>query len=126
MSINTSSFRIRKTCLEDAERCAQIHIQAWQETYKGIIPDSYLDSADPTKRISMWKNSIQNQSLLNFVAEIEDVGVVGYVTAVANRSPLFQGHGEVTGIYLLKDYHHYDIGKSSSSYSISSFKIERF
>ena len=106
------NFHIRKALVEDAIRCAEIHIQAWQETYRGIIPDSYLDSANLDKRIKMWEKIIEDHQLFSIVAEIEDIGVVGYLTAGKNRSPQFSGYGEIMGIYLLKNYHHKGIGQA--------------
>ncbi len=35
-------MRIREARLEDASAIARVHIDAWRETYQGIIPDTYL------------------------------------------------------------------------------------
>jgi len=112
------NFLIRRATLDDVSVCAQIHIQAWQETYRGIIPDSYLDIVDLSKRASMWKKIIENKNIFNFVAEIEEVGVVGYLTGGKNRSSFFPDYGEIMGIYLLKEYHHKGIGQTLFNFGL--------
>ena len=37
-----SEFLIRAATLEDAEKIADIHIKAWQESYQGIIDQILL------------------------------------------------------------------------------------
>lgn len=106
------NFKIRKITQEDARICAQIHVQSWRETYRGIVPDEYLDSLDVEKRIDLWKININDNALSIYVAEVENMGVVGFFIASANRSPSFQDFGEICAIYLLKKYHHQGIGRA--------------
>lgn len=34
----------RKAALEDAPGIANVHVDSWRSTYKGIVPDTYLAS----------------------------------------------------------------------------------
>jgi ribosomal protein S18 acetylase RimI-like enzyme len=42
---------VRPARLEDAERIAEIHVRSWQGGYRGLIPQEYLDSLDPARRL---------------------------------------------------------------------------
>ncbi|KAK9762809.1 hypothetical protein K7432_011103 [Basidiobolus ranarum] len=43
---------IRQALPEDAEIIVEMHIQAWRDTFKGIVPDTVLESLD----ISEWSS----------------------------------------------------------------------
>ncbi len=42
------SMRIRLATIDDARSIAELHIRSWQWAYKGLIPDSYLESLPTT------------------------------------------------------------------------------
>lgn len=37
-------MEIRKTKLEDASGIAKVQVDSWRKTYKGIVPESFLNS----------------------------------------------------------------------------------
>ncbi|MBS0351613.1 MAG: hypothetical protein JSR33_10615 [Proteobacteria bacterium] len=39
-----TEFLIRRATLEDAEKIAEIHVRAWQESYQDIIDQNYLEA----------------------------------------------------------------------------------
>lgn len=49
---------IRPAQLDDAEDLARVHIQAWQETYRGIMPDAMLDGQSVEARAASWRQRI--------------------------------------------------------------------
>lgn len=53
-----ASVSIREATLQDAADIARVHIMAWQETYRGIAPQTYLDSLDINERIESWKSRL--------------------------------------------------------------------
>ncbi len=38
----------------DAAALGRVHVRAWQATYRGIMPDEFLDGLDPDERGKMW------------------------------------------------------------------------
>ncbi len=103
-------IEIRPAKPSDAESCAKIHIQSWEETYRGIMPDSILNSVKLESRLKMWGKIIIEPTIFTFVAEVEGEGIIGYCSVGKNRSLLFSNHGEIAGIYLLQKYHGMGIG----------------
>ncbi|HLE12816.1 MAG TPA: GNAT family N-acetyltransferase [Bacteriovoracaceae bacterium] len=103
-------IEIRPAKSSDAESCAKIHMQSWEETYRGIMPDSILNSVKFESRLKMWGKIISEPNIFTFVAEVKGEGIVGYCSGGKNRSSLFPGHGEISGIYLLKKYQGMGIG----------------
>ena len=45
-------MEVRRARIEDAERIAEIHVRSWQGGYRGLIPQDYLDSLDPARRLA--------------------------------------------------------------------------
>ncbi len=51
--MNTLVFRIARK--RDAEAIASLHTQSWRDTYRSILPDSYLDGPIVDERINLWR-----------------------------------------------------------------------
>ncbi|MHB8452574.1 MAG: GNAT family N-acetyltransferase [Mycobacteriales bacterium] len=50
--------RVRTAVLADAARLGQVHTAAWQAAYRGLIPDSYLDSLDAQRAGDRWHTQL--------------------------------------------------------------------
>jgi predicted acetyltransferase len=111
--ISSQSVKIRTATLEDAESIAKIHVKAWQESYKGIISQAYLDEIPFQDRLNLRKKilSEHNPDSIHLVATINDQ-IVGFCDAGSafTKSNLF--HGEIYAIYLLNEYKHSGIGST--------------
>ena len=42
----------------DETAIAEVHVLAWQNAYRGIIPDTYLDGLSVPKRTAVWQQII--------------------------------------------------------------------
>jgi GNAT superfamily N-acetyltransferase len=69
---------IRKATLEDAHDIASVHILTWQETYRSIAPQQYLDSLSIATRTTEWKSRLEKGESDTFVA-ILDGRLCGFV-----------------------------------------------
>ena len=54
----TLPFTIRKATLQDARAIAKVHVQSWQETYRGHLADHVLDRLSVESRTIMWTDAI--------------------------------------------------------------------
>ncbi|QQD84966.1 MULTISPECIES: GNAT family N-acetyltransferase [Jeotgalicoccus] len=95
-------MEIRLAKVEDAMAIAKVQVESWHTTYKGIVPDSYLNSLDVKKREKVWQSAADTQPM--FVAEL-DGEVVGFVIAGENRDkdtyPDYDGE-----LYAIYSYQH--------------------
>ncbi|OAA65040.1 Acyl-CoA N-acyltransferase [Cordyceps fumosorosea ARSEF 2679] len=74
------SVVIRRATHADAADVARIHVQSWQETYHGLMPQPFLDALDITQRAARWKTHLQDPSAFPvFVALVdgEPCGIAG-------------------------------------------------
>ncbi|KAJ3497489.1 hypothetical protein NLG97_g1859 [Lecanicillium saksenae] len=78
---------IRRATVNDAADIARIHVQSWQETYRGMMPQSFLDALDIGQRTKNWTAELQNpNSVPSFVALV-DGQMYGIAGGGAQRPP---------------------------------------
>lgn len=51
-------MKIRLALQSDARAIADLHVRTWQSTYRGIVPDAYLDALSIDKRETLLRESI--------------------------------------------------------------------
>jgi len=103
---------IRAATLEDAAAIARVHVQAWRETYPGLVPDSVLAGLSVERRVRAWSDMLGagDAALAIFLAEAQGE-LIGFGSARVFRDPLLGTDGEVTAIYLLDGYKRMGIGR---------------
>lgn len=70
--MNTQPIIIRPANIHDAEHIAKTHVAAWQQSYKGIISQTYLDEISLQDRLDL-RNKIlseHNPDSIHLVATI--------------------------------------------------------
>jgi hypothetical protein len=78
---------IRHAQLGDAERLGTIQVHAWQVTYRGVMPDGYLDELNVDDRADYWRR--QMSALLpgqRLKVIVDDGVVVGFAAAGPNTT----------------------------------------
>ena len=97
-----SNIKIRTAQTGDEEQLARVHIQSWQESYAGLLPQDYLDQlpSELNGRIDNWKSTLEIPNRFVWVAEGER-GIVGFVLFGPPRDKNKEGYIEVGAIYLL-------------------------
>lgn len=89
----------------EIEGKAYVHWKAWQETYTGLVDQTYLDSLTLEKRVEkayQWPDGI-------LVAK-DGSRVVGFVGYGPHRDEALPDTGEVFAIYILREYYGKQVG----------------
>ncbi len=62
---------VRAAEVEDADDIGRVHVLAWQEGYRGQLPDDYLDQLSVTDRQEVWRRRFEEGTVecTMFVAE---------------------------------------------------------
>jgi GNAT superfamily N-acetyltransferase len=97
-------MRVRRAELGDAAAIALVQVWSWRDTYRGLVPQSYLDELDPEKRRDMWERGLAASRWPGsgtLVAEGED-GIVGFAHFAGSRDEgADTSVGELCAIYTL-------------------------
>lgn len=93
-------FAVREAVLADAAGIARVHVDSWQTSYRGILPDTVLDRIDVGQRVESRRRILASGDGLHLVAyDITHGDIVGFCDAGAARRNVKYA-GEVYAIYL--------------------------
>jgi len=95
---------LRPAVLGDAKAIAEVHVRAWRETYRGIMPDKVLDELAIERSAERWSGTIaalpEKRQVLSVAVDASDT-IVGFAGAGATRDPVLTTGGEVYAINLV-------------------------
>ncbi len=104
-------FAVREAVLADAEGIARAHVESWQTSYRGILPDTLLDRIDVGQRTESRRAMLRDQSVLHLVAyDVTHGDIVGLCDAGASRRGVPYA-GEVYAIYLAHHAKRHGLGQ---------------
>jgi GNAT superfamily N-acetyltransferase len=94
---------IRRAEVGDARAIAEVHIESYRSTYRGILPDALLDGLSVESRASAWRERLAAVApgSLTLVACDADERVVGFLSGGAERTGKLAKDSEIYAIYLL-------------------------
>jgi ribosomal protein S18 acetylase RimI-like enzyme len=83
-----SNATVRRARLSDAAGIARVHVDAWRETYTGMVPEHFFDEAAFERRTRYWAGylSMTPEPGTLFVAERDD-HIVGFANSGKARGP---------------------------------------
>jgi ribosomal protein S18 acetylase RimI-like enzyme len=95
---------LRPAVLTDAAAIAAVHVRAWRETYRGIMPDSVLEALSVEDRAQRWSGTIAQLSAKRQVLSVaidDSDTIVGFAGAGPAREAALTTSGEVYAINLV-------------------------
>ena len=93
------SFRAAE--VRDANAIGVVHVRAWQQAYRNVMPDEYLDGLSADDRSTMWKERLALTELPPMLVADLDGEVVGFAVFGAEQpGPDERGAGQLYAINL--------------------------
>lgn len=112
--MSESSVVIRPAVVADAPAIAQVHVATWQTTYRGIMPDAYLDALPATQgesRLRMWTSRLTRRPEKEVIlAAYAGPQVIGFLSGGPSRDEPKACEGEVYAIYVLPPWQRKRVG----------------
>lgn len=116
--ITVSSIKevsLRRATLDDAEAIAAVRVESWQATYRGMIPDNYLDEMRVEDSMLQWRQILQAMSqaedrICVYVAESEG-HIIGFASCMMLPEPKLGMQAELTAVYLRSAWQRSGIGR---------------
>ena len=116
-------YLIRKREKKDCKDIAHVVTIAWNETYKGIVPEWFLeklkDNEDERAQMSYEKFDINDNHQL--VLEIDNE-VVGFINFGLSEDNQFENCGEIFALYIIEKYKGNGFGRKLVEAAIKELK----
>jgi len=103
-------MKIRPARKTDAGGIARVYVHTWQNVYRGILPDSYLDAMTVPGSERSFFQDLQNSRVICFVAEKKANEIIGFVTGGDESKRSWIYSGEIYTLYVQKDYQRQGVG----------------
>lgn len=100
--MNNINFSIRPARINDALQITTIGYNCWQDSYKGILPDQFLQSINLQQQIKRTEVAINNDSTHFIVASNSNDSIVGYCSFGPSKRSIFPSHYEIHSIFLMQ------------------------
>ena len=103
---------VRRATVDDAALIAQVRIDIWRATYRGMIPDAYLDGMKVEDSTRMWTRVLDaaSDAACTFVAEVEGE-LVGFAAGITLAERKLDFDAELTALYVLPSAQRVGIGR---------------
>jgi GNAT superfamily N-acetyltransferase len=107
-----SAATIRPATPADASAIAQVRVDAWRTTYRGMIPDAYLAAMKIEESTALWDKVLAAapNSTNTFVAEIAGE-VTGFASGHMLPEPKHGMNAELAAVYLKRDAQRAGVGR---------------
>lgn len=119
-------MNIRKANSQDAQGIGKVHVDSWKTTYKGILPDDFLNNLSYEQRTELWKKNISDATNYVLVAENEQNEIIGFATGGTRKTNSVPNATDLTSIYLLEEYQGIGIGKQLLKEIFAYFKLKGY
>ena len=105
-------YLIRKREKKDCASIAKVVTIAWNETYKGIVPDWFLEELkiNEEERAKKTSNEFNEDDNNQLVLEVDDQ-VVGFVNYGKTADDTYKNCGEIFALYIINKYQGNGFGK---------------
>jgi ribosomal protein S18 acetylase RimI-like enzyme len=112
-------IRIRRARKDDAAAIGRVHVETWQATYAGLLPHAMLAGMSDVRQSAYWARLLSDPREARgvFVADDEEMGVVGFASCGPVRDPPegLDGTetrvGEVYTLYVEPDFQNLGLGR---------------
>ncbi|MBE9917542.1 GNAT family N-acetyltransferase [Paenibacillus donghaensis] len=122
-----SKWTIREAETKDIHGLAHVHLNSWLTTYRGIVPDTYLDNMKLESRIELWTRVLDpSNKSMTFVLENRSGEIAGFINGGASREKGFDIEAEVYSLYLLKEAQGKGYGRELMNRMIGYFREQGY
>ena len=99
------NYLIRKRTKEDCKDIAHVVTVAWNETYKGIVQEWFLEELknNEEERAQKAYNEFDENDNNQLVLEVDNE-IVGFVNFDVSKDENFQNCGEIIALYVISKY----------------------
>ena len=100
----------RKATARDIPQIAEVHVESWQKSFQGVVPQEFTDGLSVEKRENAFREVFFNEDYQMFVAETAEGKIVGFADFGRASHEEFGFDAELFAIYLLPEFQRKGVG----------------
>jgi ribosomal protein S18 acetylase RimI-like enzyme len=104
-------LNIRRAGPADVEALARVHVEAWRESYPGLLPQQEIEARSIETRAAQWHNTLVKLDRPTFVADANGA-VSGFVSGGDVLWSGLSTGGEISALYLLEAIKRRGVGRA--------------
>lgn len=113
---------IRDAVDADADAVATIHHRGWVETYRGLLPDPYLDALTLEACLARWRAGMTGANR-TYVATASDQ-VVGFATVGRSADGDAPAAGELWDLWVLPEHRSAGVGARLLHHALARLAVD--
>jgi GNAT superfamily N-acetyltransferase len=119
---------IRHAQVGDGAEIANVHLNAWREAYRDLLPQEFLDQLPLSfkQKMNMWSSVILDPKRFVLLVAEDKNGIVGFANFAAGRAPKLEEKAQLVALYLLGRYKGNGIGYRLLSSGMKCMKERGF
>jgi GNAT superfamily N-acetyltransferase len=107
-----SSIVIRPARAGDAEAIARVRVDSWRETYRGMIPQAYLDAMKLEESRALWEKVLTAGSNAVSVLVVEHgADIIGFASGNMLAEPKHGFDAELSAVYVRREFQGAGLGR---------------
>ncbi|MEC1525401.1 GNAT family N-acetyltransferase [Neobacillus niacini] len=114
-------MKIKKASEVDIKSIARVYVDGWKTTYRGLVPDDYLDSLSYEESEQRWLNFLNHEKEPFIYIAMNEAGeIIGFAAGKSIVDDNFDG--ELYSLYLLQECRGLGVGRQLVSAIARHFK----
>jgi GNAT superfamily N-acetyltransferase len=107
-----TAIAVRTAAAGDAPGIARVRVDSWRSTYRGLIPDAYLDAMRTDASTALWERVLTAgpNTTRVFVAE-HGAEIVGFSCGTLLPQAKLGMDSELAAVYLRRDFQRLGVGR---------------
>jgi GNAT superfamily N-acetyltransferase len=107
-----TAITLRRASPGDAPAIARVRVESWRTTYRGMIPDAYLDGMQVDASTAIWDRVLTVGPSTTSVFVADHAGdIVGFGAGTMLETPKYGIDAELVAIYLRREFQHTGLGR---------------
>lgn len=104
---------IRPATADDAPSIARVRVESWRATYRGMIPDAYLDGMKVEDSTALWHRVLTAapNRTSTFVAETDDGTLAAFAAGLMLAERKYDLDAELSAVYVTPQHQRSGIGR---------------
>src|SRR5262249_39997041 len=111
---------------EDAIEVACVHVRSWQEGYRGLLPDAFLDQLRPEDRAARYDFSHLDPAKPHTIVATDAGAITGFVTTMPSLDEGMQDYGELCALYVDPEWWGHGIGRALAAEARARLSAQGF